>query len=433
MRPRPRLIPTTLAVVLGAVAALSAGACSSSQGSQELVRVPADAATITDAVERVAPGGTVLVAAGTYPEQVLLSTTDVTIRGEDRNATVITGEGKRPYGIVATADGARIENLTVRETTFYGVLVTGLHDENGPSAHNGDGYTRLDPDKFPPVRRFSIDHVTAANNGLYGIYAFDAHDGVIQDSYASGSADSGFYVGQCRQCGILVTGNVAERNAVGFENANASDSVMIAGNRFSGNRVGMTLISNYQEAFTPQRANTVVGNLLADNAEPDSPAQASGSFGLGLGISGGIENALTRNRISGNPVAGVQLANTEDLAAASNAFTGNAFEGNGVDLANTSATRAPAAGNCADGTPTTSPADLLAPCPGTAAQPAAPLEGTSVPRGTSFLRVASPVAQPDMGAWTGQAAPLPARVTMPDPAGFPVPPADFLAAMSGTA
>ena len=75
--------------------------------------------------------------------------------------------------------------------------------------------------------------MTAHNNGLYGIYAFDAQHGVIADSYASGSADSGLYVGQCRDCDILVRDNVAERNAVGFENANASGPLVITGNRFA--------------------------------------------------------------------------------------------------------------------------------------------------------------------------------------------------------
>ena len=143
---------------------------------------------------------------------------------------------------------------------------------------------------------------------------------MITDSYASGSADSGFYVGQCRDCDILVTGNVAERNAVGFENANASDSVVIAGNRFSGNRVGLTLLSSYQEAFLPQRANQVVGNLISDNDEADSPAQAEGGFATGVGISGGQSNIVERNRISGHARAGVILTNTEDIPAVGNRF-----------------------------------------------------------------------------------------------------------------
>ncbi len=277
------------AVALGvATALLAASACAPTPPAEDsagagTIRVPQDAATLELAADRVQTGGTIVIAPGVYEEQLVIDTPDVTVRGEDRNGTVIDGGGLRPYGIVAIADGVRVENLTVTGATFYGVLFTGLHDENGPSAPTATGYEPWDPEQFPPLQRFLVDHVTASNNGLYGIYAFNAQHGVIRDSYASGSADSGFYVGQCEECDVLVTGNVAERNAVGFENANASDTVVVAGNRFSGNRVGMTLLSSYQEAFTPQRSNDVVGNLVSDNAEADSPAQAEGAFGDGSG------------------------------------------------------------------------------------------------------------------------------------------------------
>ncbi|OZD54515.1 hypothetical protein CH252_08895 [Rhodococcus sp. 06-1477-1B] len=396
----------------------------------QTVRVPDDVSTIGEAVSRVAEGGLVLVGPGTYDEQVLIDKPNVTLRGTDRNATVIDGGGVRSYGVVAIADGISIENLTVARATFYGVLVTGLHDANGPSAHGVDGYTHLDPAAFPPIQRFSIDHVTAYDNGLYGLYAFDAHDGVIRDSYASGSADSGIYVGQCEGCGILVTGNVAENNAVGFENANASDSVWIVGNRFSGNRVGMTLLSNYQEAFTPQRANVVAGNLISGNARGDSPAQADGGFGVGLGIGGGTMNSLENNRVQDNPRAGVLLTGNEDLSALGNVFSGTVWSGNGVDIANVSAARAQARSNCAsDGTPTTLPADLLATCPDgvqPAADPAA-LPAVSVPPGMSFLKVAAPPRQPDMPDVDAPARVLPEKVSFPDRSTISVPPADLFA------
>ncbi|PTT19487.1 plasmid stabilization protein [Microbacterium sp. HMWF026] len=431
--PNPTRLRRTLAILLvaaSAAASLVACAPAATPEAPQTVRVPEDVPTIGEAVSRVAQGGLVLVGPGTYDEQVLIDRPDITLRGTDRNATVIDGGGVRSYGVVAIADGISIENLTVTRATFYGVLVTGLHDENGPSAHGVDGYTHLDPAAFPPVRRFSIDHVTAYDNGLYGLYAFDAHDGVIRDSYASGSADSGIYVGQCEGCGILVTGNVAENNAVGFENANASDSVWVVGNRFSGNRVGMTLLSNYQEAFTPQRANVVAGNLISANARAESPAQADGGFGVGIGIGGGTENAIENNRIQDNPRAGVLLSGNEDLAAIGNVFTGTVWAGNGVDLANISMARAQAAGNCvSDGTPSTLPSDLLSTCPG-GVQPAADraaLPALDVPPGMSFLKVAAPPAQPDLGDVDAPARVLPASVALPDRAAIAVPPADLFA------
>ena len=354
-------------------------------------------------------------------------------------ATVIDGGGLRPYGIVVIADGVRVENLTVTGATFYGVLFTGLHDANGPSAHTADGYHAWDPAKFPPLQRFRVDHVTTHNNGLYGIYAFDARHGVIADSYASGSADSGIYVGQCTECDILVNGNVAERNAVGFENANASDSVVLTGNRFSNNRVGLTLLSSYQEAFTPQQKNQVVGNLISDNNEADSPSQADGGFGTGIGISGGQQNSIERNQITGHQRAGVVLANTEDLPATKNAFTGNVYEDNAVDLANVSAARTPATGNCANDAGTAAPRALLAElrlacaASGTAKQSAEQtLAGPDAPPGQSYKKVAAPVDQPALPTTGATTTPLPATVAMPDLSKVTVPAADLLESNTGS-
>jgi nitrous oxidase accessory protein NosD len=403
-------------------------------GTRDLVRVPEDATTIAAAVDLVAPGGMVLVGPGTYPEEVTIDTTDVTLRGVDRNETIIDGGGVRSFGVFASADGVRIENLTVHSTMLYGVLATGMRDDAGPIARGAPGYEGIDPSEFPPLERFAIDHVTTYNNGLYGIYAFNARHGVIVNSYASGSADSGFYVGQCEQCDVVVTGNVAERNAVGFENANASDSVVVAGNRFTGNRIGMILMSSYQEAFTPQRDNVVVGNLVGDNANPESPAHALGSFGIGIAITGGQGNRIVANRIEANPAGGIVLANAEDIPAIDNVIAGNALAGNGVDVADVSAPRTPATGNCFgdNSAASSSPAGMLdIPCPGTtgAAGPAGPgaLAVVEAPAGMSFLRVPVPPTQPSLSdVETPPAAPLPATVSPPDEAGFTVPDASLL-------
>ena len=300
--------------------------------------------------------------------------------------------------------------------------------------------SRSTPPSSHPCSGSPIDHVTAHNNGLYGIYAFNAQHGVITNSYASGSADSGFYVGQCRDCDILVQGNVAERNAVGFENANASGPLTITGNRFADNRVGLTLLSNYQEAFRPQQGNTVVGNVIADNAEADSPAQADGGFGTGIGVAGGQDNAIERNRVTGNPRAGVLLTNTEDLPAQGNSFRGNTFADNGTDLANLSAVRAPASDTCVDEIVSTTPSQLAltlrAGCRSDASTPlksasADDLPEVDVPAGANFLKVAPPPPQPVLpdSAPTGR---LPDTVSMPDPNSITVPAADLLADRSGT-
>lgn len=412
------------------------GGSGSGGGGEPVVRVPADAPTISDAMKKVGESGLILISPGVYHESVTVTKPGVTIRGTDRNTVIIDGENQRSVGILASADGVTVQNLTVRGNTFYGVLVTGE-----PAGGTGrGGYDKLDPDTSPPVQRFLIDHVTAVNNGLYGIYAFDSQHGVIQDSYASGSSDSGFYVGQCRSCNILVQRNVAERNAVGFENANASDSVYIIANRWSGNRVGMTLLSDYQEAFVPQHGNTVAGNLVSDNTSADSPAQADGGFGIGVGISGGQDNQLTANRITGNPRAGILITNSTDIPATGNHITSNELSGNGIDVADTSAADTPSSGNCVgpvSGLTVLPQALAAASCPGGTASGAGAAAGEvpaiSVPAGVPFTKVSQPRSQPNGDGSDTVPDPLPASVTAPAMSAVHVPAADYLAEMTGTA
>ena len=431
----PRLAARLGAVALGAAILGLLAACATAPqpaAKPQLVRVPADAKTISNAVSEVAPGGLVLVSPGTYHEAVRVKTAGITIRGTDRNTVVIDGKGLRPNGIVVSADGVTVQNLTVRSNTFYGVLVTGM--PGGGTGHTG--YAKLDPKKFPPVQRFRIDHVTAFDNGLYGIYAFDSQHGVIEDSYASGSADSGFYVGQCQHCDITVRNNIAENNAVGFENANASDSVYIVANRWAGNRVGMTLISSYQEAFAPQHGNTVMGNLIADNTSATSPEQAEGGFGIGIGISGGQRNTITGNRIAGNPHGGILIGNAEDIPATGNTITGNAFESNGVGVADISGTQAPSSGNCVgggQGAKVLPVALAAAVCPKGSAKStgvdSSALPSVSAPPGMVYLDVPAPAQQPGLtGEVTKRGMKLPRTVGEPDLSAVAMPPADFLAA-----
>lgn len=399
-----------LAVVLGAVTA-----CGGDDApAPRTIAVPGDAATIQAAVDEARPGDLVLVEPGTYREAVVVHTADVTLRGRDRNAVVIDGEFERNSGIVVTADGVAIENLTVVNHTDNGVLIASNY---------------LDDAGAPEVQRYRVSYVTAANNGLYGIYAFDVRSGTIEHSYASGTAGAGFYVGQCKPCDVVLDDVVAEHNTLGYQGANASD-VLVVQSVFRANRVGIVTLSETVEARAPQRGATFAANRVVDNASADAPAGVDPQFGLGIVSAGSVENLFTANVVSGHPSAGLLITGQGAFLPLRNAVRGNDLRGNGVDLAFRLAERDEVMGlsNCfAENTFATSIPEAIevrvgcdAP-DGAGPFATAPLPPVEPPPGLAYETVPRPGPQPNRPG-DPAAAPTPVRApARPDLATLVVP------------
>lgn len=438
----PRLALRVLAAVLGTLTLLAG--CSSGDGvsgkgrrpsgAHVTIRVPGDAPTISAAVSLAHSGDLVLVGQGVYHESVKVSVPRVTLRGESRDKVVIDGRLQQPNGVVVAAPGVAVENLTVENNTQNGVLVTGSAKAAAGLPGRSGGYdTGDEPVTF--LKSFLVSHVTATRNGLYGIYAFSAQNGVIERSYASGGADSGIYVGQCKPCHVVVRDNVAELNAVGYEGTNAGGDMYVVGNRLVGNRVGLTTDSDHQEKLLPQRSAVIAGNLIAANQQTATPEQADGGWGTGIGVDGGSDNRFFRNRIAHNSNAGLVITATTDLPAVGNQIVDNTFTGNGVDVGWTFPTATRGRGNCLRGNDlrTTVPARLVttASCPLPAGSPSPGGRWTmpTAPGGIPFSEVASPGPQPQFpNAVAAGATAVPAVPALPDLADVPLPPASLLAA-----
>ncbi|MEU8513915.1 right-handed parallel beta-helix repeat-containing protein [Kitasatospora sp. NPDC048722] len=396
------------AALLTAVALAATGCSSTGSGSGSgdaehrpgnVLRVPQDFPTVQKAVDVARDGETVLVSPGVYRESVRVTKARLTLRGTDRNGVVLDGGLKLVNGVTVTGPGSVVENLTVHGYLANGVLFTGVTDEKlQQRGAGGSAYDPLDTARFPVVQGFRASRVTAYDNGLYGIYAFDARGGVIEDSYASGQADSGIYVGQCKPCDTLVRGNTVERNAVGIELTNASDGLSVLGNRVVGNRVGVTVNSNDLEALAPQHGAVIAGNVVADNNASDTPEQADGGFGIGIGIGGGTANLVQRNLVRGNRAAGVIVTDPAGHPASGNRVEGNRTDGNGVDLVLASADP----GNCFGGNqPAVQSPDGLEGLAACGAQGHGPVPGgraapVQAPPGVPFSQVAAPPAQPSL-------------------------------------
>ena len=268
-----------------AVSAVGPGREPVPTGFAETIRVPQDADTIQEAVDAARPGGMVLIAPGVYREAVTVTTPYVTIRGMDRNRVVIDGEFERAVGIQVTeADGVTIENLTVRTTWRTASQWTSVHGYWG-------------------------SFLTAYDNGDTGVSASDSDWGQLDRSYASGSPDSGFSIGRCSPCHAVVRDVLAEHNAVGFSGTNAGGDLAIVNSEWRDNLAGIVPNTLDSEADPPQRATLIAGNFVHDNnsTTADTDALAYPALGIGILVTGGVENLVTGNLVEDHERYGIAL------------------------------------------------------------------------------------------------------------------------------
>ncbi|MXW60207.1 MAG: hypothetical protein F4Y27_08615 [Acidimicrobiaceae bacterium] len=254
--------------------------------------VPADYPTIQAAVDAAEPGDLVLIHEGVYNEAVVVQTDNIVIRGIDRNAVILDGQYAEigsENGIIISANGVAVENLTIRGYTRNGLFWTGDYGND----FFVDGYR--------------ASYVTVHNVGVYGIYAFNALNGQFDHTYASGSDDSSYYVGQCRDCNALLYEVEATNSQLGYSGTNSSGTI-ITKSHFHNNMIGVVTSSLSSEQLAPNTGTIIVGNYIHDNNNEDVPSR-NHSYQLGLGtgvvLAGTVENVVERNRIVNNTRAGV--------------------------------------------------------------------------------------------------------------------------------
>ena len=247
------------------------------------ISVPEDHQTIQAAVDAAKPGDMIMIGEGTYNEAVDVETDRLTIRGADRNTTILDGQFKLENGIrVLSAKGVAVENLTARNYTTNGFFWTGV-----------DGYRG--------------SYLTTYRNGDYGIYAFDAYHGQFDNSYGSGSPDAGFYIGECFECDAVLDNVVSEYNGLGYSGTNSGGELYIVNSTFRNNRAGIVPNSGSYELCYPGRSNVIVGNIVHDNNYLDGPGIDVSLLAQGNGIllAGSINNIVERNLVYNHDRAGI--------------------------------------------------------------------------------------------------------------------------------
>jgi parallel beta-helix repeat protein len=269
---------------------------------------------IQTAITGAAPGSTILIEPGTYNEAVTVDKANIQLIGLPGAGGVVIENpkpGSNADGISVTPRGGGfvLSNVTVRDFDENGVLLTGV-----------DG--------------FRISRVTAVNNHDYGLFPVLSAHGVIEFSSASGSHDTGIYVGESSD--VTLRYNATHDNVNGFEVEN-STGVQMYGNLAYGNTVGIfvDLLPPVEGiTVTTSAHNTVEGNLVLENnrandADPTDLAAAEAS-GVGILLVGGDHTTVRDNLVTGNNVGGIVLLSGLDLEALG-ALPPGSYSGAGID------------------------------------------------------------------------------------------------------
>ena len=286
-----------LIVVVAALALLTT-ACSSSSdhstssastapsaASGHTIKVPADQPTIQAAVDAAQSGDLILISPGTYHEAVNVTTDNLDLRGTDRNTVVLDGDFKLENGVrVLGAKGVAVENMTARNYTGNGFFWTGVEGYRG-------------------------SYLTSYRTGNYGLYAFDSTKGQFDHDYASGSPDAGVYIGACQPCDAVISELTSEHNGLGYSGTNSGGNLLIVNSIFRHNRAGIVPNSGSYEQCYPERKTTIVGNVVYDNNQADTPAidVALLAMGNGILVAGGRQNDIERNLVYDHERTGIGL------------------------------------------------------------------------------------------------------------------------------
>ncbi|MFD7159838.1 right-handed parallel beta-helix repeat-containing protein [Kribbella sp. NPDC059898] len=172
--------------------------------------------SIQAAVDRAAPGTTIVLDEGTYRQSVLIRKGHLAIRGEG-DGTVLMPPAKLPKNVCTTdflgGKGAAFcvfakqldatQNVVTRvfDTKISDLQVRGF-DGMGIVAYGGSG--------------FVVHDVTAIHDGDYGIARFNTLGGAVYDNVVRNNDEAGIYVGDTAMANAIVRDNDATGNQLGL-------------------------------------------------------------------------------------------------------------------------------------------------------------------------------------------------------------------------
>ena len=305
--------------------------------------------SIQSAVDAASPGDWILIAPGTYHETgthtdgVRITKPDLHLRGLERNSVVIDGT-KAGFGTCSSDPAAQvigpggagrngIEVFKVDGVTIENLTVCNFLDGNGGGGtqiwwNGGDGSGAIGMGSYHGAYlTASTTFYSHSNSASYGIFVSNARGpGAIERSYASNMSDSSFYVGACPDCNAVLREVHAQNSPQGFSGSNAGGHLVLERSEWDHNRVGIASTSlanddrpSPQDGACPGKpgksCTLIQNNNVHDNNNPNTPAEGIAAIvpiGTGIFLSGGRNDTVRENLITGNGAWGVLLNDYPD-------------------------------------------------------------------------------------------------------------------------
>jgi hypothetical protein len=251
------------------------------------------------AVDRARNGDYILVWPGTYKQSTTVQrghglTSGLHIRGMDRNGVLFDGK---------KTGGSAVHVLGVNKTWVENM--TGENYQTGSA--NAFYWTGVDG--------YWGNYLTAYNNGDYGIYAYDSTSSgkvpaTFAFDYGSWNADSGIYIGGCRDCNAVIIHSRAQHNPIGYSGTNAGGELFLLNSEWDHNASGIVPNTLTSEPDPPQEGVFIANNYVHDNNAHNTPGSgitAIAPVGNGIEIAGGSGNVVRNNLIVHEKHTGVVL------------------------------------------------------------------------------------------------------------------------------